>query len=997
MYKLKSVYFYLFLSVVITSCGSKDSDEQRPANFVVNQIQLVDLKTTKSTSKSGPSELKDTAHYFLKVCLKDPAVGNPIRDHEFKATLAGESQTVKTDFDGCFTWFGNIPYSMLKCESYKKEEFRLEGLGNYSGSIQAPLYFNPTNISSKSFFDGRYQTPNKLSADNCNDTKFRISNMSLTRVKNNENLEFNVDMQPMLERTLLDGALHNIKLSSAGEFNVRARIITEINGEKIELTSTESTASLTNQNMKLALVFSMPKIEFPSNDLQYQMELSITPLANEAFKTFVGVIKSNDIFFKQSTKIVEIEESISSQKISPKTIGVSSTNRTSNHIQAKEIIVVSTENIGENDYSQAKTKRLSLKTCFYNNLAQFASEPVANKSIKATIGQKNYKVKLQQNNPETDETGCLNYDLFVDYKLFNSRNWNDETITFTIDNAKSIKRDIQLNPWSKSRVLRDKKYSKITSELIDNNESIIHLDKITYGQLGNVDDSYYVNKYADLFYKKKYFLEFYPFVKYSKSFQEESSLKSLNFGKLNVKISLFALSADKTELKDTDFSKLTLLSATQKSAKVDLSGRLYIEPTLPLEVTDALHLSVKSVLLVEVIPTEGLEGLASRKFVIDFFGTDSKTSKSAFSIANEVTYDQQEHINYFIEKGHAFSKGLDKKLSKDNNSLKLFRENLKDVNKVSFSEFKDLKQVKDSGLDHKSMRVLMQIKDKVPSSIRDSLCNMMNKGTLNYFDRKECKENFYSQIRVKGAEHITGTVNLDDFSRDNDVSKASVIPGSEENDGSINRGYAFMAAKGYRASEAWGTNDSTTESISASLYYDGPPSVFLMTAGVTKSHSAFNEKVNAKMHMMFTRTFSTLTPVKLNYNSISVNFPAYVQRCFLIENLKDNKNSFHVCEDRPRRKLVTEKWYFIGEADAKTHGVLTDGIEVGEKTNLKIIRGEKNFKQVWSMFEKEDTKTVIAEMEDFSLGEKFLEYKKNNALDIGLETTKSSSFPGLLR
>jgi hypothetical protein len=985
--------------LLIASCGSKE-EEVKPANFIVNEVQMLDLKTTKSHKSEGLTEIKDMAHYYLKVCLKDPAVGKAIIDSPFVANLNGKSKNITTDFDGCFSWYGDIDFSMLKCESYKEHNLTLTGAGNYTGAITIPLYFNPTNKAAKAFMDGRYSQPQALSANNCEDSKFKVKNIELNRVKNNDSLQFTLNMTPMIERNLIDGDIENIVLKTNGEFEIQARIITELNSETVEVTKTQTTGHINSQKLKANLDFDMPKIDLPSNDLKYQMEIKVKSLTDKRLKTYTGVINSNDIFFKQKEKIEEVEQTIETQELT-QVVDVKSLETTSaTHIKAKEIQVNLVEDIGD-EYSQEKTKKIALSTCFYNKLSQFGSEPIANKDFKVAT-KSGLKIKVEQTTNSTNESGCLKYNLYVDYKLFGKRNWNETELVFTSGET-NITKKIQVNPWTKSSPVRDVEFSKVTTQLIDENESFIFVEKVKYGQIGNVDGSFYVNKFADLFYKKKYFIEFKPFVKLSRSFSENGKLKDLNFGKLKVRLSLFAYHKDIKDIKKVDFSNLTLLSATEKEAKVDLSGRYYIEPTMPFEVSDALHLSVKSLLVMEVIPTEGLDGLNKQKFVLDFFGTNSATTKDAFVSTNEFNDEQNELITQMLEQGHAFTKGLHTKVAKNTNSISLFRDNLDNdsrnisYDKITTKEFFALKEVKEAKLGIKSARVLMQAENRIPKKQQEALCNMMYSGTLDYFKRGDCKEDFYQYVQVKGANHIVDTVSFDEFSRENEVSKASVVPGSEENDGSLNRGYAFMAAKGYRASEAWGSSDSLTESISASLYYDGPPSVFLMTAGVTKSHTAFTENVNAKMHMMFTRTFSTLTPVKLNYNSITVNFPAQVQRCFIITDIKKNKYNFHVCEDQARRSNITEKWYFIGESDANRHGVLTDGVEVGEKANLKVIRGEKNFKQIWQMFEKEDTKTVIAEMEDFKLGEKFLEYKSDNKVNIDMETAKSSSFPGLLR
>lgn len=1000
MFKMKSLH-YILLAALIISCGGQSDKDDKPANFIVSEVQMIELKTTKSQSTEGLTEIKDMANYYMKVCLKDPAVGKPIIDQEFRYDLNGKSQEIRTDYDGCFTWHGDISFSMLSCESYIEENFKIEGIGNYSGLVNIPVFFNPTNKTAKAFMDGRYSRPEKMTANNCVASNFRVENIQLNRVKNNSNLLFNLTMSPVLERAMIDGEKVKIPLKSYGEYEITAKILGDIQGETRILTQTKCKGSIHSERVRSDLAFEIPAV-LSDSESNYRMEIEVKSLNQPELKSFVGMIKSNDIYFTQKEAITEVEDKIEAQAITEMDLTNKDLGLNTNIIKAKEIQLVSAEDIGD-EFSQNKRKLLTLNTCFFNSLSQFGSEPVANQEVTVTQSEKKDKITLLQNT--TSESGCIKFQYEIDYKLFEKRNWSEREITFKIADQE-ISRQLQVNPWTKTLPIRDMQYSKVTSKILDSEESVLHIDNVRYGQIGNVDGSYYINRFVDLFFKKRYFLEFRPMVKVSRNFSQMAAPKSLNFGKLKVKFSLFTYkNGDKKEnrdIKNINFDQLTLLSATEQVAKVDINGRYYIEPTLPVEVTDALYLSVKSIALIEVIPTQGLDGLKEQKFAFNFFGTNSNSTEPVFIAKDKLSDKHIEAQEQMLANQHAFSKGLANKVSHETDSMSLFRDTL-DTEKVKYQklsekEFFAKAEAKKAKLDLiRHFRVMTQIEKKTPRTISHKICEMLYPGMLNYLNRKNCKEDSSNYFHLQGATHVVDTVELNDFERDHRVSRVDIIPGSEENAGSLNRGYAFMAAKGYRSSESWGTSDTTTESISASIYYDGPPSVFLMTAGVTKSHTAFNEKVNAKMHMMFTRTFTTLTPVKLNYNSITGSFKAKIKKCFILTDLKENKNNFHVCSSEATRENITEKWYFIGEADANTHGVLTDGIEVGEKANLKIIRGEKNFKKIWEMFESDNTRTVIAEMEDFNLGEKFLEYKQDQAFNLEVETNKSSSFPGLIR
>lgn len=997
----KKISIFYILVLLFISCN-KEEQENETANFVVSEVKLIDLKTTKTTKSSGLNDLKDTAHYSLKFCMKDMAVNRPITNQSFSIIIDGVETKSQSDSEGCLNWYGGVKYSMLSCESITETQAKITGHDNYNGSTSIPLFLNPTAKTTKSFTDGRYQ---ELAVSNsaCEESQLKIKKIQFTRIKeSHSSLKFKTAVIPALARQLLDGEIEEIALKSNGNFDLQVNLLALINGDYQLIETVKTDVSIRNQKINKELEFSLPRYDMNSDDLKFAMEINIKSKDEQSLPGFRGIVYSNDYNFSTITEIQELEEAIDFSLMS---ITEKNNTESTSLIESSYLYIESVENDNSDEYSQNKTKKISLKSCFHQKYS--TAEKVIFHDTEVKLNAHSNTMSLTQLSPKTNEMGCIRYNIFVNYDLFGQRRDYKNSITFSIrDNngkVEQINHNIMINPWKNNKTLTDLKDIEVTQADIEENDSRLLIDKASYKLLGNEDTGYYVNKFAQLYIKKKYSLELKPLVDLSQSYDQVSKPMSLNFGNLKAKVYLFSPNKKEVDFKNIDLNDFTLLSTAQTTAEIGKTGIYYIEPTFPLEVSDAIYLATKSLLVVELLPQEGLEGLKGAKFAVEFFGTNSnETLKNAFTIESELTEEQKLLSQAMIDDDHAFALGLTKKITQQN-SLDLYKEHLKqgikNIEFTSFNSFLNRDEVKKAKINYLDLRTYSLIDGVTPKArgLQEKLCKVYYPNRLDYFSKKDCIENFNNHIKVTGAEHLVEVISYDDYSQEYNVAKAQVIKGSEINNGKVSIGKAYMAAKGTRSSQSWGERSGFSESVSASMYYDGPPSVFFITAGVSKSHETFDMSVNAKMQMEFKRMYSDLKELDLTYNKVSMSFDGATKRCILIQDVKENKRNLHICEDRLLKKNIKEDWFFIGELDAQKHGVLTDGVEIGEQSHLRVIRGEKNFQKVWSQFEGENVMSVMEEMKDYKLGETFLDYKRNQNININYEIGKDNSFPGLLR
>jgi hypothetical protein len=977
----------------VTSCA-RDAQEQSVSDFIVDEVNHISTMTFKTTKSSGLEELKDLARIQTKICMKDPVVGAAIIGESFSITDGITSQNKKTDFQGCFNFELRSKFDFLSCEKYENRKITISARGNYLGTSTLDLMVNPTADNGNIVVDTRYNYPAKIAEHNCERTSLKIRLNKVSRIKSTtDKLSLKFELTPTIQRHKIDNQFKKHEIKSQGQFTVEASINTYIDGELMVLAKESTGAYITDGRIQSILNFNANEL-INNDSSSYILQLKVTPISDKRLVPFIGQLESNDLFFNKTSTLEEKGQALTVNSFKKSEI------RAEGIIGLKEITVKESSNINEDDFSKNKKKQVIMSACFFNKLSQYGNEPIVDLNVQ--IETMKYEVDVLTNT--TDEEGCIDFKTNLKYDIFKASSWEKENIRFYIHEngeVRNIERSVALNP-KHPQVLRDLEYSKVFEEEISKATAKLSIGHIEYKQVGNVDSTFYINKFAQLFFNKKYSFKINPSVEISDNYRESGKLKSLNFGKIKTKIHLYSTDKEVRSSETIDFSRMTLVTTTQASANVDKHGTYYIEPEFPLEISDTLNLSVRMIAVIELIPEDGLEGLEARNFVFDFHGMNKANKENVFLLTEEIPTEDILEISKIAKNNSQYHQGLSGKDS-SLDSIDIYRKQLKGIYKddIKFLNYEQLIRSTDgqrAGLKMSELRLMAQSRGVLPKAgkTREKICrmHMIEKGFFST-NIEECVDNFDKHFKVMGATHITDIIGMNKYETENQVTKAHLIKGSEVRSGSINRGTAFMAAQGDRASHDYGSRDSLAESYNASLYYDGPPSVFMLSAGITKTHETFSTETNAKMQLSFNRNFSSLTKVKLRYESFAAIFTAKTRRCILIEDIKQ-KSAKHICENEDQFKDVVEKWYFLGEQNDGKGGIITDGLDAGETGFLRVVRGEENFKQIWAKFEDEDQRAIIQTMKGFKLGDKFKQLKRTDEIDLKYEIYKDNSFPGLL-
>lgn len=993
---MRTIILTILFSLIISSCSNSEQDQGHGiSDFIVSEITNSSLSLISANSDIAniPSDIKNKAVYNLRICLKDPAVNNPISDNDFNVAIDGVSQKITTDNSGCSLVFVALVSKANSCEKVEIKDAVISGLGNYKGSTKLKLAFNKTAKTTSSFIDMRYNNISESEISECKSSEVTVSNFTLNHQKDSRKLSFEMNMEMALKQYLRDNSFDLSKLNGQAQFDIEYHLVADGQEGLKVLDIVKSKSTLSELGLRDIVNFQVSS-KNTSNFSEFILEFSVVLSEQNIFLKKYYKTKAKNIFFDQATSLVQIDKL--SFNNDEKSQDFSSFHES---VELSDLVVVKESLNSSSKGLHNKNKKYTLKTCFVDAFNSSSLEDHAHKDILIVEDKFDF-ITLEKKNVQSDLNGCVTFDIVYNYNLFAKLSYEKSVLHFMLD-GESYDIPFALHA---QKPLVDLRKSAINKEEDITVEHELVVDSFTYGQLGNKDNSYFVNRFIQMYFEKKFFLEFSPAVLSRNKGKEIDLASSINFGKLKIKYH-YLIGKDSQESRDTlDLSRFDLISTGESTAQISKTGNVHTEFNLPLEVSDALYLSTKGYLVLDIAPLDELSDLAPVRMAFEFFGTSTKEVST--SIVNFTTSDFDEQESLGSNESH-----LEKLIAKSfsNKTTKLSSDLFYDylINKPRFSNLvkinskealsrEDFKSAKINALD---LRLISKIEKKIPKAggLSDKLCELIYPNYLEIISRRDCRDNIESHIKVSSGEHIEEIVYLNLFEQRNKVAGATFEKNLEVNDGALTRGYGYMAAGGDRSGVTKGEHSGVSESISSSVFYDGPPGVLMLSAGISKSHEVFTNTDNSKYQMLMNRFSSDITPVKLNYNAIGLTFPANVRKCTLIEALKRDDRSLFVCDEKLVKKMITQKWFYIGEMDARKNGVLSDGVKVGDKSYLKIIRGEEIFNQIWSKFKQEDSKALIVEVEGESLGEKLLEYKRSELINLEFEINKDSNFPGLLK
>ncbi len=995
---------------LIVSC-SKDTDTtDHEATFIVDEIVSSDVSLTRTNLKESIYEFKDTANYDLHVCLKDPANNGAIIDQPFSINFNNQTFKKSTDFKGCFNIQASMNIDMLKCEGLSEKVISIKAIGQYRGTEHIIVKVNPAGISTKTFYDTRYNSVNyeKINSENCEGTEFVLNNYLISRVeKSNNDLKLHFNFTPALKLNTLDGQRKLIPITQSKDINIETTLYVEANGSYSIIDINSLKTSVNEGHIKFDQVFkvNMNKLKEYENK-SFGVKVVVSPIDSK-LSSYTGNYKTEALSFTNVTEDLNNTDIVFDNTILAKED--QNSEESGDNIELSSIEHIESD-FYDNEQSAIKTRLSKVRACFYDNLSEYGNS-IKQRDVNITISSNEVKNKIIMHNEEdlsqTQINGCVFFTIKTDYSIFKNRSWTKQNISYNFNNQ-TINCEIGLNPTNeRTSPIRDLCKYNLNKEDLSEKEVQLNIRDLKYGQLTRDKDGYYVSKLTELFLKKRYYLDLSPRVLIENSETDIKQSKVLNFGEMNMKFYIFSIPKNEfnKHVEEIDIDQLSLISATSKEISVDSNGRAYIEIDLPFMAKNLPSLHIGTYAVIELEPKKSLEGIKKTSYAMKFKGTKDSANANLFKIDFNLNEEQKAIANNMIEDGHAFTKsGIN---LTDKNSLELFRDYLKnqfgaDFKSFDHSEFLSSEKAKEHGVDARDLRRIRKLKLKLPKEwkMNKKICDLFGykeQSYAKYIGTNRCYDDPNRFIKFNSAKHITRVATHN--SQKSGFAKATFIESQKTKGAEISRGAATMAAHGARAALMWGERESFATSVSGSLYYDGPPSVFFLNWGFSKTNESYETSVNTLMQMKFKRTFTNDTKVRLTYDTIGLEYSAYYKSCTLISAyFKDETKHLHICDDNEKAsKKINEKWYFIGEVGMDQSTILNQGLQPGEKSYQRIIRGEKNFIQMLENFNREDIITIVGEMKDQELGEAFTNTVEEYKFNLKHKLMEDNNFPGMVR
>lgn len=1024
-------------------------------------------------------------HITMKACLKDKAVdGIPVRGERFQVKTIFGSSNVRTDLEGCFTFSDQISFNFLSQEKYYSYPVSIEGLSNYKGRVSRLLAINPWQRNSEVIKDMEYIDSIQISDQSLREAGY--SSQSRTRERNfrvdqinvflksttldpkaqTETLHYEFSMKPSLLRLNLEGEEQAMEVSR-GQVDIKFTLLEKPAGQEQYRMITEGSDRyrFKDGNLSGQLDLVLAKNNFVDSDSLLKLVMTITPhraplnLGSEYAMTYMKSLSTNTKLDVQRVDQIEshLSNLLTSSPQSTSENEPQGDSENEDEVVAEDLeddftnlednefgymvakVDISRGSVVSDNYNQGTKKqvRALTKVCLVDPRSDNKARPITHKDFLVSFNGED-----QGKTHKTGADGCLDAALVVDYDKYDCEHF--KKIKLKLTGLEGVYQDIfkerllAINPWAKNSPFGLDVKRQGMPEDMNCQAPRINVPNVAYSNEGNVIDSYRLNNYLHLSFKKDFDFNFKLYTERFHSYSEEQSIEPLTQGEYVASFVLLTPKAKYVDYNELELSDFEVFSAVEKEIKVDASGQVKTTVKFPFTVTDSYLLSYKNLLLIKVRSKDPASKLKPITVSAPFFGVGQgaklPTQNSDMERLSEANLKLVDNI---INSGH---KLLSFKEDKFNSGLNLYRAHFlsqgkklnkdADVHLVNYQELyklplnggdwidriqdptvkKDFQKRYLEKITPLEFKMLTTKNGRMPKTTLKKLCRFFfripdfrverNMGQRNLTlgknsEFEKCLENPVEHLQTTALSHIVKVI-PSRMRKDGKVVGKKWATLIKQEKGKVYRGDAFFAAQGNRYFKSWGERSSSYKTASVNL---NPSIPYLLgfSAGGAYEMSKYNGHDEGIMHMDYDRYFTQRTKLDLSFDSITLRFKAQVSNCVSIVSPKTTKVRIHLCEEEDQYlPAIEESWYFIGRTNMRANGVLSDGNAKAFDGEYQLIRGRFNYDQVWDKFKGEDVLMVIGQMGPADLSNSFQEVLEDRPHAIPFENRSDNSFPGLI-
>ncbi|MCF8060324.1 MAG: hypothetical protein K9K67_13565 [Bacteriovoracaceae bacterium] len=693
----------------------------------------------------------------------------------------------------------------------------------------------------------------------------------------------------------------------------------------------------------------------------------------------------------------------------------------------------------------ARSRRMPVEICLVDTLSGQSNRPLPQTKVSLKGHQNQVTDTEEKREAITNTNGCFQSFIYLTYdylscERFYQIDYDVEILEGRYEGLKTSGK-VAINPFNNNDLFYDLNQT-IQPPQIDCEAPKLAISKFYYKNDGLLRSGFKLNQNLNLTIQKRYNIQFEPKFYRGSTYQEIENHKNLYQGEFNIKV--VVLSPKHSEANYYSFNELEwdYVTSAQTDLAINANGLVAGDINLPFHLSETLFLSFKNLLWIEITPKNGLN-LSKTKIMVPFFalaqGANLNTSLNAGELSDELKLKVEKDLQFnFKVPGHheqlfRYEKGMEE------GPIDRYRQELLRIGKTLNESFKV-----QSG-DHETFNQLPPLGEENWNGLEESLVEKYKsqisqndfrtlatnigetpRGYLNRFCRlfyslpelnkrktmllgtredelggqsfKDCMENPSNHIELvpmSFVEELQGRkekVNVDG----NDFTYISPRFKSDE-EGKIHRGNAYFAAYGDRSSINWGERESESTENALSYGLEGPSMLFV---GTSERHSRVEEtykvKNTAEMRAAFNRNYTSRDVIDLTYNSLTLEFTVKKKDCITLRSKKNMPRAYNFCRKESRMKRVEETWFFIGDTNMESHGIISDGNLKGDSNRNQVIRGQQNFNILWDEYETKDTLLVVRELGTISVGDAFDKYINKEKGLIPFENRYDHSFPGMM-
>ncbi len=695
--------------------------------------------------------------------------------------------------------------------------------------------------------------------------------------------------------------------------------------------------------------------------------------------------------------------------------------------------------------TMARIRRVPVTICLVDGLSQNSATPLRETRVRLSAKQGTHNDTEEERIAVTNINGCFQSFVYLTYdylscEKFYKLNYEVEVLEGRYQGLKTHGK-MAINPFNSQDFFYDLNQA-IEPPVIACEAPQLAISNFGYKNDGIVRSGFRLNQNLNLTLQKRYNIEFRPKFYRGSTYREVESHQNLFHGRFKVKVSVFSPKHSEVNYYDFIQEEWDYVTSAQTELDLNSNGLVQGDLNLPFHLSETLFLSFKNLLRVEVIPLEGLN-LQKSIFTVPFFSlaqgaslpTSLKVGQLSEKVKEKISKDLQ--FNFKIPGHHEQLFTYEKQMSQG--PLEVYRQELIRLGQSINQRFRlipgdyetfnalppvgleswdevdeEIRKTYKSQISKNDFRTLATNIGTVPNSYLKRFCRLfyqvpkVNQRRTFLFGNqetevggkrfKECLDNPSQHIELVPMSFVEELLGKRETAEVEGLTFNYITPRFKNDDtGKIRRGNAYFAAYGDRSSINWGERESESLERSFSYGLEGPSMLFV---GSSERHSRSEEvytvKNTAEMRAAFNRNYTSRDVIELTYNSITLRFTVRKRDCITLRSKTNVPLAYNFCRQQAQMKEVEESWFFIGDTNMQSHGIISDGNLKGDPNRNQVIRGQQNFNMLWDQYETDDALLVVREIGTISVGDAFDKYISRDKGLIPFENRYDHSFPGVL-